>query len=61
MKIQLIKEVNDKGETIYSIEKDGLYIPSTLTRNFEQAVEYYNKVIAAQPSREVVMEQEIDY
>ena len=61
MKVQLIKEVNDKGETWYSIEKDGRFIPSTLTKHFNDAVEYYNKVIAADPTREVIMETEIDY
>jgi hypothetical protein len=61
MKVQLIKEVNDKGETWYSIEKDGRFIPSTLTKNFEEAVDYYNKVVTSEPSRVVIMEQEIDY
>jgi hypothetical protein len=61
MKIQLVKEINDKGETWYCIEKDGRYIPSTLTRKFEVAVESYNKVISADPTREIIMETEIDY
>ena len=61
MKIQLVKEINDKGETWYCIEKDGRYIPSTLTRQFEEAVESYNKVISADPTREIIMETEIDY
>jgi hypothetical protein len=61
MKVQLIKEVNDRGETWYCIEKDGRYIPSTMTRKFEEAVETYNRVISADPSREVIMETEIDY
>jgi hypothetical protein len=61
MKVQLIKEVNAQGETWYSIEKDGRYVTSTLTRNFQEAVEYYNNVISAIPSKEVLMEQEIDY
>jgi hypothetical protein len=61
MKIQLVKEVNEKGETWYCVEKDGRYIPSTLTRKFDEAVETYNKVIAADPTREVLMETEIDY
>jgi len=61
MKVQLIKEVNDKGETWYSIEKDGRFIPSTLTKNFEEAVSNYNKEVAAEPSRVVIMEHEIDY
>ncbi|CAB4137040.1 hypothetical protein UFOVP316_9 [uncultured Caudovirales phage] len=61
MKIQLIKEVNAKGETWYSIEKDGTYVSSTMTRNFEQAVEHYNNVVKSEPSREILMETEIDY
>lgn len=61
MKVQLIKEVNDRGETWYCIEKDGRYIPSTLTKHFNDAVETYNKVISADPSREIIMETEIDY
>jgi hypothetical protein len=61
MKIQLVKEVNEKGETWYCVEKDGRYIPSTLTRKFDEAVETYNKVITADPTREVLMETEIDY
>jgi len=61
MRVQLIKEVDDKGETWYSIEKDGRFIPSTLTKHFNDAVEYYNNVISAHPTREVIMETEIDY
>ena len=61
MKIQLIKEVNAVGETWYFIEKDGIYVSSTMTRNFEHAVESYNNVVSAIPSREVLQETEIDY
>jgi hypothetical protein len=61
MRVQLIKEVDDKEETWYSIEKDGRFIPSTLTKNFDEAVDYYNKVVASKPSRMVIMEQEIYY
>jgi len=60
-KIQLVKEVNAKGETWYSIEKDGKYVSGTMTTYFEQAVEYYNNVTKAEPSKEVLMEIEIDY
>ena len=60
-KIQLVKEVNAKGETWFFIEKDGRYITSTMTRNFQEAVEHYNNVAKAEPSREILMEAEIDY
>ena len=60
-KIQLVKEVNAKGETWYFIEKEGIYVSSTMTRNFEEAVVHYLNVSKAEPSREVLMETEIDY
>ena len=60
-KIQLVKEVNAKGETWYYIEKEGIYVTSTMTMNFQDAVEHYNKVVKAEPSREILMETEIDY
>jgi hypothetical protein len=61
MKIQLIKEVNYKGETWFSIEKDGYYLAGSITRNFEEAVENYNRVLEANQTREILMETEIDY
>ena len=60
-KIQLVKEVNDKGEIWYFISKKDRYINGTMTMNFEQAVEYYNNVVNAQPIQQVIMETEIDY
>jgi len=61
MKIQLIKEVNGIGETWYHVTKDGSFVTGTITRDFEEAVANYNKVVATEPSREIIMEQEIDY
>jgi hypothetical protein len=60
-KIQLVKEVNAVGQTWFSIEKEGRYIAGTMTKNLEEAVEFYNIVANAEPSKEVLMEVEIDY
>lgn len=60
-KIQLVKEVNAKGETWFFIEKDGIYVGSTMTMNFQDAVQHYNNVANAIPEREILMEAEIDY
>ena len=60
-KIQLIKEVNAVGQTWFSIEREGRYVSGTMTRNLEEAVEFYNIVANSEPSKEVLMEIEIDY
>ena len=59
--VRLIKEVNYKGETWYSIEKDGYYLAGSITRNFEEAVQNYNRAANVDQTREILMETEIDY
>lgn len=62
MKIQLVKEITELGETRYFVNKDGRYVPNTITPYFEEAVENYNRVVAhAKPQTEVLQEIEIDY
>ena len=62
MKIQLVKEVTELGDIRYYVNKDGRYVPNTITQYFEEAVNNYNRVVAhAQPKTEVLQEIEIDY
>jgi len=62
MKIQLVEKVDEIGKVYYGIWKDEKYISGTLTFNFEEAVEMYNKVVENGKPKEpkILMETKIN-
>jgi len=62
MKIQLLEKVDEIGKVYYGIWKDEKYISGTLTFNFEEAVEMYNKVVenANPKDPKILMETIVD-
>lgn len=61
MKIQLLQKQDETGRIYYHIMKDNSHIPNTVTFNFEEAVTFYNWVVANHTPAEpiVLMETEI--
>ena len=55
MKIELIKEVTEMGETWYFVKKDGSYFDGSATRDIEKAEEIYNKLKAGNKKTEIVL------
>ena len=42
MKLELVKETKPNGTIMYSIEKDGSYIPNTATTIIEEAERWFS-------------------
>lgn len=41
MKLELVKETKPNGDILYSIEKDGAYVPNTATTIIEEAERWF--------------------
>jgi hypothetical protein len=60
MKIELIKEESMNGDIYYSVEMDGVYIKSSLSNNYEKALEKYEKIKKGElDSKEILKSEEI--
>lgn len=60
MKIELIKETDEKGQVWYYITKDGEYMSATVETNLEKAILSYEAICRGQKKvKEVIKSTEI--